>query len=258
MNPKSEDLLRVVALLPPLAVRFYADGTEAALQRLLLLAVATALSYGWAILFARRTGRPLGEGILPYALTFVLLLPGPVEWLPAVLAISFGAVFGREIFGGKAVLPPAAIGLSFAIFSFPGGGFELRGILDAAPDIPFALACLPGAALLIWKDVMPWRIALGAVAGAAAAGFLMGAAEWWVHYATGAFAAGVIFLAAAPEAAPRREDARWIHGLLVGALILLIRLANPDQPDGAVFAALLVALFAPLIDRAVSWRPRHG
>lgn len=257
LNLKSEDALRIAALTPPLIVRLYEDGADAAIQRLLLLVLALGLSYGWAALFARRAGRPLGSGLLPYAMTFVLLLPGPVAWGGAVLALSFGAVFGREIFGGRAVLPPAAIGLAFAIFSFPAGGYEAKGILAASPDPLFALSCLPGAAVLIWQGALSWRIAAGAVAGAAAVALLMGDSAWWNHLSLGTFAAGVLFLAAAPEAAPRQESARWLHGILVGALIVLIRLANPEQPDGVVFAAFLGALFAPLLDRALLWRPHR-
>ncbi len=253
-----DDLPWLLALAPPLAVRLYGDGTDAAVQRLLLLALALGVAYAWAALFARRTGRPLGPGLPAFAMTFVLMLPGPVAWGGAGLALSFGAVFGREIFGGRAILPPALIGLAFAIFSFPEGGFEARGILALSPDLLFAMSCLPGAVVLAFRGALAWRVAAGAVAGAAAAGLLMGDPAWWAHPGLGAFAAGVLFLAAAPEGAVAGKSARWLHGALVGVLIVVIRLANPDQPDGVVFAALLGGLFAPLLDRALGWRPGHG
>lgn len=252
-----EDLLRALALVPPLAVRFYADGTEAALERLQLLVLALAIAWGWGILFARRADRPIGAGPLPFAATFAVLLPGPVAWGTAALALSFGAVFGREIFGGRPILPPAAIALAFAIFSFPQGGFEAAGILTLPPDFLFAASCLPGAALLAWRGTLRWRVALGAAVGAAAVALAMGDAAWWGQFGLGSFAAGVLFLAAAPDGGARENGAAWLHGLLVGALIVTIRLANPDQPDGVVFAVLLGGLFAPMLDRAVAWRPRH-
>lgn len=257
-EPDRNDALWVLALAPPLAVRLYGDGAEAAVQRLLLLAVALGVSYAWAALFARRAGRPLGPGLPAAAMIFVLLLPGAVGWGGAVLALSFGAVFGREMFGGRAILPPALIGLAFAIFSFPDGGFEARDILAASPDPLFAASCLPGAAVLMLRGTLAWQVAAGAAAGVAAAGLLMGDPAWWEHYILGAFAAGILFLAAAPEGAARGQAARLLHGALVGALIIAIRLANPDQPDGVVFACLLGGLFAPLLDRALAWRPRHG
>jgi len=257
-DPDHDDRLWVLALLPPLAVRLYDEVPEAALQRLLLLALALAIAYAWAALFARSGERPLGRGLPAFAVTFAVLLPGPVAWGGAVLALNFGAVFGREIFGGRAILPPALVGLAFAIFSFPAGGFEAQGVLARPPDLLFAASCLPGAALLMRRGSLAWQIAAGAIAGAAATGLLMGDPAWWQHPGRGAFTAGVLFLAAAPESAVVGKGARWLHGVLVGALIVVIRLGNPDHPDGAVFAALLGGLFAPLLERALSWRPRHG
>jgi Na+-transporting NADH:ubiquinone oxidoreductase subunit B len=257
-DPDLDDRLWVLALVPPLAVRLYGHAPEVAVQRLLLLALALGIAYAWAALFARSGERPLGRGLSAFAMAFVVLLPGPVAWGGAVLALSFGAVFGREIFGGRAILPPALVGLAFAIFSFPAGGFEARGVLVQPPDLLFAASCLPGAVALILRGSLAWQVAAGAVAGAMATGLLMGDPAWWKHPGLGAFAAGVLFLAAAPESAVGGQGARWLHGVLVGALIVVIRLANPEQPDGAVFAALLGALFAPLLARALNWRPRHG
>ncbi len=253
-----DDALWVLALAPPLAVRLYEDAPEAAVQRVVLAAVALAIAYAWAALFARRAGRPLGPGLPAFALGFVVLLPGPVAWGGAVLALSFGAVLGREVFGGRAVLPPALIGLAFAIFSFPEGGFETQGTLALPLDPLFAASCLPGALVLGLRRRLAWPVPVGAVLGAGAAALLLGDPAWWEHPVLGAAAAGVLFLAAAPEGAARGIAAQGLHGALVGALIVVIRLSNPDQPDGVVFAALLGGLFAPLLDRALAWRPRHG
>ena len=44
-----------------------------------------------------------------------------------------------------------------------------------------------------------------------------------------------------------------LHGAIVGTMIVVIRLFNPLQPDGVIFAALIGALFAPLLDRALGW-----
>jgi len=256
--PDRDDLFWVLALVPPLAVRLYGDGTEAAVQRLLLLALAFVIAYAWAALFARRVGHPTEPGLPTFAIIFAVMLPAPVSWGGAVLALSFGAVFGREVFGGRAILPPALVGLAFAIFSFPEGGFEARAVLALSPDLLFTMSCLPGAALLMVRARLAWQVAAGAVIGAMTAAFLMGDPAWWGHPTLGTFAVGVLFLAAAPEGATAGRGARWLHGLLAGTLIVVIRLANPDQPDGVVFGLLLGGLFAPLLDRALNWRPGHG
>lgn len=252
------DALWVLALAPPLAVRFYEDGMEAAPDRLMLLALAFVLAYAWATLFARRAGRPLGPGLPAFAMIFTLMPPETVAWGGAALALSFGAVFGREVFGGRAVLPPALIALAFAVFSYPEGGFEARDILSWSPDPLFAASCLPGAAVLALRGLLAWPVAAGAAASAAATAVLMGDPAWLEQLGLGAFAAGVLFLAAAAEGGAGSVAAQIVQGLLVGALVIVIRLANPDGPDGVVFAALLGGLFAPLIDRVVAWRPLRG
>lgn len=256
--PDRDELFGVLALAPPLIVRLYEEGTEAALQRLLLLVLAIGIAYIWAILFALRTERPPAPGLFVFAAAFVLLLPGPVPWGSAILALSFGAVFGREIFGGQTILPPALIGLAFAIFSFPEAGYETRDILAQSPDLLFAMSCLPGAAVLILRGSLSWQVAVGALVGLVVAGLLSGDPAWWQHPGLGTFTAGVLFLAASSEGAGKRKSAQLLHGFLVGILILLIRYADPAQPDGVVFAALLGGLFAPLADRALGWRPFRG
>lgn len=254
-----DDLVWGLALLAPLAARMLGEDAQAATQRLYLLAFAMAVAAAWAWLFARAAGRPVGSGLPAFAMGFVVMLPGPVGWGSALLALSFGAVFGREIFGGRVVLPPALVGLAFAIYSFPAGGFETLGVLTQPAQGILTLACLAGAAVVLaLRGGLAWQVAVGAVAGVIAAALLMGGPPWWDHLTRGSFAAGVLFLAAAPESAAGRSSARLVHGIVVGALVVVIRLAHPDHPDGVVFAALLGALFSPLIDRALGWRPQHA
>lgn len=253
-----DDIFWVLALVPPLAVRLYGDSAGAAMQRLLLLALALSIAYAWSALFTRSIARSAGWGQSVFAIVFVVMLPGPVAWGSALLALSFGAVFGREIFGGRPILPPALIGLAFAIFSFPSGGFEAVGTNSQSADVLLAVACLPGAAVLVHRGSLVWQIAAGAVAGALVAGLLMGAPAWWQHPLLGTFVVGVLFLAAAPESAAKGIGARWLHGILVGALIVVIRIADLNQPDAVVFAALLGGLFAPLIERTLRWRHQDG
>lgn len=254
------DFSKVLALVPPLLVRFLEDGADAALLRLTLLALAFAVAWGWSAVFAKRLGlRPEGSQV-QFALLFVLMLPTTVGFGGAILATSFGWVIGREIFGSKAILPPALVALSFAIFSFPGGGYETLEILSTAPSPLLALSCLPGAGWLLWKGLLPWRIVAGAAVGVGMTVLLMAEASslpWWHHFILGTFGIGILFIAAEPEAAPRLQSARWLHGAMVGGLTIIIRLANPDQPDGVVLAVLIGGLFAPLLDRAFGWRTSH-
>lgn len=256
--PPGLDRSRTGAMALPLAMRLWSDGPEGAVQRMLLLGLALVVAHVWAAVFTRGTGPAPGWRGVAFATMFVLFLPGAVPWGAAALALSFGAVFGCEIFGGRAILPPAMVGLAFAIFSFPDGGFESRSLNLSSPDPLFALSCLPGAAFLLLRGSLAWTTVVGAAAGAAVAGWLMDDPRWWQQAGIGTFAAGVLFMAAAPEGAATGRAAGALHGMLVGALIIVLRLADPDHPDGVVFAVLLGGLFAPLLDRAISWRPADG
>ncbi|MBT5561291.1 MAG: hypothetical protein HOJ87_02970 [Rhodospirillaceae bacterium] len=253
-----EDKFKVAGLSLPLVARLFADGAEAGVDRLLLLAMTLLIAYALGAKFAREAERPIGPGILPFVLMFVVFLPTPVSLVSAGVAIGFGSIFGREVFGGRPILPPALIALAFALFSYPDGGFQLRHLLDQAEDPVFAVASLAGGAIYLWKGFLAWRVAVGALLGSVLGSQLMMGFVSWEQPLLGSYVAGVLFLAASTESAPRSESARWLHGFLVGMLVMVIRSVDPDQPDGIVFAALLGCLFAPLLDRAVMWRPQRG
>lgn len=254
------DWLRTLALVCPLLVRFSGEETNVALARLTLLVVIFAVAWGWSAAFAKRLRyRPEGSQAL-FAVLFVVMLPTPVGLGSAIVATSFGWVVGYAIFGGKPILPPAVVALAFAIFSFPESGYEVQDVLSAPPSLVLALSCLPGAGLLLWKGLLPWRPVVGVAVGAGAALYFMSAPTslpWWNHAILGGFAIGVLFVATAPDAVPLTQRAHWAYGALVGWLIIVIRLGSAEQPDGVVFALLIGCLLAPLLDRAMSWRTAH-
>lgn len=252
--PDRDELIKVAAMAPPMLVRLYQDGIDAALIRLLLLALAIGIAHSWALLFSLHTKRWAGSGLLVFPILFVVLLPGPVSWFSAIFALSFGAVFGREIFGGRAILPPALIGLTFAIFSFPDAGYELQQIFEQPSNFMLAASCLPGALVLILKNLIFWRVIAGALICPLAIGLLFGDAGWERHLVLGAFAPGLLFLGAAPEGILWRHATQLAYGFLIGALIILIRTTDPTHSDGIVFAILIAGLFAPLLDRVLNWR----
>ena len=44
---------------------------------------------------------------------------------------------------------------------------------------------------------------------------------------------------------------KWIYGVLVGILCIMIRVFNPAYPEGVMLAILLMNVFAPTIDHYV-------
>jgi Na+-transporting NADH:ubiquinone oxidoreductase subunit B len=44
---------------------------------------------------------------------------------------------------------------------------------------------------------------------------------------------------------------KYIYGILIGVMVILIRVVNPAFPEGMMLAILFANLFAPLIDHYV-------
>jgi len=58
---------------------------------------------------------------------------------------------------------------------------------------------------------------------------------------------GVVFMITDPVTSPVTRPGRWIYGIMVGALVVLIRLFGA-YPEGFAFALLFANMFVPLID----------
>ena len=118
------------------------------------------------------------------------------------------------------------------------------------------IAILLGAIILIWTGVASWKVMAGSVIGAVAvAGLanLTGASDvpFYYHLVMGGFAFGTVFMATDPVTSAQTEPGKWIYGILIGALCVIIRLFNPGYAEGMMLAIFLGNIFAPLIDYIV-------
>ncbi len=121
-----------------------------------------------------------------------------------------------------------------------------------------ALACLLGALYLIVTGSGSWRIMAGSLLGMVLTVTVLNAVgpqddplfdtPWYWHAVIGGWAFGTVFLATDPMAAATTRAGRWVFGLLVGLLTVIVRLTNPAYYEGVVFAILLASMFAPLCD----------
>ena len=68
------------------------------------------------------------------------------------------------------------------------------------------------------------------------------------HLVIGGLAFGAVFMATDPVTAAQTETGKWIYGLMIGAITVLIRVINPAYPEGIMLAILFMNVFAPLID----------
>jgi len=192
----------------------------------------------------------------------------------AILQVSFPSVAnGHPLWQGL-----AGYGGSEALAIYDRGGVDALASAGIDPwsafigAVPGTLgttsvaAVALGAALLLARGVISWRLLAAQLLGVILAATLFnlfgsgtGASAmpaWW-HLLLGSFAFGAVFIACDPVASCCTNPGRWIQGLLIGALLVLIRVVNPAHSDAVIPVLLLASIVAPLIDHAVvAWNIR--
>ncbi len=254
----------------------------------------------WEVLFAGVRNHEVNEGFLVTSLLFALTLPPSIPLWQVALGMSFGVVIAKEVFGGtgKNFLNPALTGRAFLFFAYPAqmsgdsvwtavdgfsgatplaiaaaGGMQglahahiswmqlFLGQVQGSLGETSTLACLIGAAFLIYTKVASWRIIAGVMLGMVATTLMfnffgsesspMTSVPWYWHLVLGSFAFGTVFMATDPVTAATTHAGRWAYGVLIGFMIILIRVANPAFPEGTMLAILFANIFAPMIDYIV-------
>jgi Na+-transporting NADH:ubiquinone oxidoreductase subunit B len=164
------------------------------------------------------------------------------------------AITGLAPVGGDVVAALHEHGFSLLSMAI---GLE-GGSLGETSLIPILI----GALILIATGVGSWRIMAGGVAGLLAMGFVMNLmpAEtmkgftqlpFYYHLVIGGFGFGIVFMATDPVSAAATKTGKWIYGILIGVLIVLIRVTNPAYPEGVMLAILFMNVMAPTIDHFV-------
>ena len=120
-----------------------------------------------------------------------------------------------------------------------------------------AFCCLLGALILIGTGIGSWRIMVGCVIGllglssliwfSGAEDTLFNVPPYW-HLVIGGFAFGTVFMATDPVSASMTDVGKWIYGILIGCLTIMVRVINPAFPEGIMLAILFGNVSAPLID----------
>ncbi len=130
------------------------------------------------------------------------------------------------------------------------------GIMPGSIGETSALMCLIGAVILVVTGVGSWKIIVSVFGGAWLMGLLLnliginGFMTMPAHYhlVIGGLAFGAVFMATDPVSAAQTETGKWIYGLLIGVITVIIRVINPAYPEGIMLAILFMNVFAPLID----------
>lgn len=119
------------------------------------------------------------------------------------------------------------------------------------------LCCLIGAAILIMARIGSWQIMAGCCIGMAALSSLFmvmpfesatyDIPPWW-HLVIGSFAFGTVFMATDPVSAASTTLGKWIYGIVIGVVTVIVRCMNPAFAEGVMLAILFGNCCAPLID----------
>ena len=145
-----------------------------------------------------------------------------------------------------------------AVADFPGFTSEtiqdaVIGLVPGCIGETSVIAIALGGLLLLYTGIASWKIMLSVFVGGAATGYLMQVLgltqiEWYEQLVLGGFAFGAVFMATDPVTSARTECGKYVYGLLIGFIAVLVRVLNPGYPEGMMLAILLLNLFASLID----------
>ncbi|MGV6816053.1 MAG: NADH:ubiquinone reductase (Na(+)-transporting) subunit B [Thiotrichales bacterium] len=251
----------------------------------------------WEVIFAIVRGHEVNEGFFVTSILFSLTLPPSIPLWQVALGISFGIVIGKEVFGGtgKNFLNPALTGRAFLFFAYPAeisgngvwtavegytgatpltlaadGGVDaitaagiqwsqaFFGLIPGSIGETSALACLIGAAFLLYTRIASWRIMLGVLLGMIATSWMFNLVgsetnplygmPWQWHLVLGGYLFGLVYMATDPVSASMTNTGKLIYGALIGLMVILIRVINPAFPEGMMLAILFGNVFAPVID----------
>lgn len=220
-----------------------------------------AVSTVFAVIIGKEVFGGTGMNILNPALTAraFLFFAYPTKMSGNEVWINTGSEEGKVLvdgFSGATPLGDAAAGLADKI---PGMWDSFIGIIPGSIGETSALACLIGAAILLYTGIGSWRILVSVFIG----GFFMAQIFNFFglntlmqispihHLVLGGFAFGAVFMATDPVSGAQTNTGKYIYGFLIGLFAILFRVFNPAYPEGMMLSILFMNVMAPLIDHYV-------
>jgi Na+-transporting NADH:ubiquinone oxidoreductase subunit B len=220
-----------------------------------------AISTIFAVVIGKEVFGGTGMNILNPALTAraFLFFAYPTKMSGNEVWINTEVEAGQKIvdgFSGATPLGDAAAGFGDKI---PGIWESFIGTIPGSIGETSTVACLIGAAILLYTGIGSWRIMLSVFIG----GYVM-ASVFNIfgtntlmqitpihHLVLGGFAFGAIFMATDPVTAAQTNTGKYIYGFLIGVFAIMIRVFNPAYPEGMMLAILFMNVMAPLIDHYI-------
>ncbi|HLD29974.1 MAG TPA: RnfABCDGE type electron transport complex subunit D [bacterium] len=280
------------ALVPAVICGIYYFGLSA--MRVMAVSVLFAVSSEYLFRRLRRRETDLldGSAVLT-GMLFALSVPPALPLWAAAVGVTFGIIFGKQIFGGlgQNIFNPALLGRVFLSASFPVlmtsfvnpvdgvtgatplGVWKFTG--EVYPHMRLLLGniggcigetgkiwLLLGGVFLLLRRHISWHIPVTFLAT-----FLAGCGIFHLtdsarypdplwHLLAGGLILGVFFMATDPVTTPVTKKGRLIFGAGCGITLLVIRLFA-GLPEGVMHSILIMNGFAPLINR-ITRQKRYG
>lgn len=272
-----------IALVPAVAAGVYFFGWYA----LAVVLVAIGSAVATEVLWQRLRGQTLrvsdGSAIVTGMLLAMNLPASSPLWM-AALGSAVAILIGKQVYGGLGANPfnPALVGRVFLTASFPAlmtkwtlpAGYDAiatatpLAAMKAGVNVPLsnlfwgsvpgclgevsAFALLIGGLYLLIKGYIDYRIVGGLFGTVAVLSLVMGL-DPLAQILAGGLMLGGLFMATDMVTSPVTPKGRWIFGIGIGILVMLIR-QGAGMPEGVSFSILLMNAAVPLINRAT--RPR--
>lgn len=211
-----------------------------------------ALGIAFGVIIGKEVFGGQGKNFMNPALTgraflyfaYPAQISGNAVWVP-VDGYTGATALGRYAEGGI-----ASMDLSWTDAFF--------GFMQGSMGETSAFAILLGGLFLLITRIANWRLVAGCILGTVITAELfnlvgsdtnpMFQMEWYWHMVIGGYAFGLFFMVTEPVSASMTNKGRFIYGMLIGVMVVLIRVVNPAFPEGMMLAILFGNLFAPLID----------
>ena len=217
------------------------------------------LSTAFAVVFAKEVFGGTGMNVLNVALTarvflffaYPTFMSGDQVWISEKPDVYSGAT---------ALANAAATGSPFQVNADQTWNYSLQdmvvGLIPGSIGETSKIAILLGAAFLVITGIGSGVIMLSVVLGALLMGIIFNgigltpfmSMPFYLHLAMGGLLFGAVFMATDPVTAAHTGTGKWIYGLLVGMMAVMIRVFNPAYPEGIMLAILFGNVMAPLID----------
>ncbi|MBP3511877.1 MAG: NADH:ubiquinone reductase (Na(+)-transporting) subunit B [Prevotella sp.] len=221
-----------------------------------------AIAVAFAVIFAKEIFGGTGMNIFNVALVAraFLFFSYPTKMSGDTVWVANDSIFGlgNALPDGFTCATPLS-----GVASGAGTGYSVMdsilGFIPGSIGETSVIAIAIGAAILLWTGIASWKTMLSVFAGGSAVAAIFASAgmtiiPWYEHLILGGFAFGAVFMATDPVTSARTEAGKWIYGLIIGALAVIIRVMNPGYPEGMMLAILFANMFAPLIDYCVVQR----